>query len=51
MTTTTPNAGPSAVQRRAYETPIVADLGTVAAVTATIAKNKNKDGGSNNIKT
>lgn len=38
--------------RRAYETPTVTDLGTVAAVTeAKSSAGKVKDGGPNNIKT
>jgi len=40
-----------AAPRRAYETPTLVDLGSVAAVTAAIDMTMtNKDGGPNNIK-
>jgi len=51
VTTLDNQAGIVTGARREYEAPTVTDLGSVAAVTATVAKNKNKDGGANNIKT
>ena len=51
MTSLEQNTAPVALGRRPYETPLLADFGTVAAVTASIDKVGGKDGGSNKIKT
>ena len=50
MTDIARDSAPSAGVRRPYETPVLADLGSVAAVTANIDKIGGKDGGANNIK-